>query len=216
MTPLLSAGNSTEAPTGQLHLFLSDQARTENHQVSAPAEGKPSYQISLLKWPCPYFPCCHSFCVCLFRSCWPAVKKVKERSRTAWRWCSVCLRKPTMPCTSLCWKVEHTSYLCCCDLLLFVVSLSSIKLQLFLKQTTTCFLKNFHANIPSFSQVLTKTSSPRASSFSRTPSRSGIQKPWSVRVESATSSSLRCLLSSARRSRTQTAGANTSTRANSL
>lgn len=32
-------GNPTTAPTGQLHLLLSDQTSAENHKVSAPAEG---------------------------------------------------------------------------------------------------------------------------------------------------------------------------------
>lgn len=54
MTLLVYAGNSTEAPTGQLHLFLSDQARAENHQVSAPAEGDASHQIC-------WGDCQHSF-----------------------------------------------------------------------------------------------------------------------------------------------------------
>lgn len=116
-SPLLMTGNSTEAPTGQLHLILSDQASAENHQVSAPAEGKPPQQKNRKKRDaCDerlHGSCCHGFCArVLFRSCWRAVKKVKERSRTAWRWCSVFPRKPTMPCTSQCWKVSHWFCIC--------------------------------------------------------------------------------------------------------
>lgn len=49
--------------------------------------------------------CCLLKC-CLRRSCWHAVRKVKVRSRTAWKWCSASRRKPTTPCTCLCWRVR--------------------------------------------------------------------------------------------------------------
>jgi len=63
-------GNPTTAPAGQLHFFLSNQASTENHQVSAPAEGNPPHhttphQISVLQQPSPPFLLSWFLCVCL-------------------------------------------------------------------------------------------------------------------------------------------------------
>lgn len=48
------------------------------------------------------------FASVLRRSCWHAVRKVKVRSRTAWKWCLAFRRKPTTPCTCLCWRVRQT------------------------------------------------------------------------------------------------------------
>lgn len=113
-------------------LFFSVQEIQQRHRLAnsissyliKPVQRITKYQL-LLKVTLPTKShccggCLHSFllswflcacvCVCLFRSCWLAAKKVKERSRTAWRWCLVFLRKPTMPCTSLCWKVMNTHY----------------------------------------------------------------------------------------------------------
>jgi len=43
------AGDSAEAPIGQLNLLLPHQARAENHQVPAPAEGTPPFCSSLCR-----------------------------------------------------------------------------------------------------------------------------------------------------------------------
>lgn len=40
------------------------------------------------------------------RSCWHAARREKVRSRTDWKWCSASQRKPTTPCTCLCWRVR--------------------------------------------------------------------------------------------------------------
>ncbi len=66
MTVRLYAGNSTEAPAGQHHLILPDQACAENHQVSASPEGEPLRRISLLRFPSAYFLVVMvSLCVCV-------------------------------------------------------------------------------------------------------------------------------------------------------
>lgn len=91
--------------------------------------------------------------VCLFRSCWLAAKKVKERSRTAWRWCSVFQRKPTMPCTCPCWKVINTHHWLL--MMLWCFTFSCICTEHTCCEITTLnksgkmgfFLKNFNANI---------------------------------------------------------------------
>ncbi len=104
---------------------------------------------------------CVCVCVCVFRSCWLAAKKVKEKSRMAWRWCSVFRRKPTMPCTSLCWKVINTHYSLFMLLWSFTVSCIcgelSIKLQLFF-MSISLRLPGFDENIESQGELILQES----------------------------------------------------------
>lgn len=61
-------------------------------------------QILQKTWMCRFIKLL--FKSVLRRSCWHAVRKVKVRSRTAWKWCSASQRKPTTPCTCQCWRVR--------------------------------------------------------------------------------------------------------------
>lgn len=69
---------------------------------------------------------------------------------------------------------------------------------------------------PSLPQGSMGTLTPRENWFSRSPSRFGIPRLWFVRVVTVTSSSSRCHWSSAKKSKTLTGAASTSTRASSL
>lgn len=133
------------------------------------------------------------------RSCWHVVRRAKEKSKMAWRSCSAYRREPMMPCTLACWKV-----------LTFAQACMHMHIHLW-----SCMWYDWLPCVL-FSQVLMRTLSLRENWSSRSPSRFGIPRLWSGKAESATSSSSRCLLSSARRLKIPMEGANTSTRANSL
>lgn len=67
-------------------------------QLQVPS-GTAGCEGSMWNWVCLWVS------ALLFRSCWPAVRRAKGSWRMVWRWCSVSQRRPTMPCTSACWKV---------------------------------------------------------------------------------------------------------------
>lgn len=207
-------------------------------------------------------------CLCC-RSCWHAVRRVRVRSRTVLRWCSVSPREPMTPCTSLCLMVgiethTHThihSRLCylwnshgflkvtcitahwvCSECRMFPMKQlewNCITHFLFIQHKplrcessiaflhlppTNIFVHTVHLTplnctfllLPWLLQGLMGTLTHRESWYYRSPSRYGIPRLWSGRVATDTSSSSRCPLFSARKSKTPTGAASICTRASSL